>query len=133
MLKLHEGLELKPYLDTRGKLTIGYGRNLDDVGISIQEAETMLANDIADARKRAEQIFGWFGILDSVRQDVILNMVFNMGAAKVAHFVQMIEAIKRGDWNKAAEEMVDSAWARQVGARAIMLSKMMQLGKYPDA
>lgn len=132
MLKAHEGLELKPYLDTKGKLTIGYGRNLQDVGISLQEAETMLANDIADARRRAEQLFDWYSTLDSVRQDVIVMLVFNMGAAKLGHFIQMIQAIKAGDFYRASQEMLDSMWARQVGNRAVVLSKMMMSGKYPD-
>lgn len=132
LLKLHEGLKLKPYKDTVGKLTIGYGRNLEDVGISLVEAELMLDRDIEDARRRAEQLFPWFGIIDAVRQDVIINMVFNMGAAKVTNFRDMIEAIKKGDWTLAGEEMLDSAWARQVGHRAIMLSKMMKTGRYPD-
>jgi lysozyme len=133
MLKNHEGLILKPYVDTVGKLTIGYGRNLEDVGISIAEAEGMLDRDIEDARRRCEQIFGWFGIIDAVRQDVIVMMTFNMGINKVCHFHQMIEAIKIGDWVKAADEMLDSAWARQVGARAMVLSRMMKLGRYPDS
>ena len=47
MLKRHEGLRLKPYQDTIGKLTIGYGRNLDDRGISKEEAEYLLRNDIS--------------------------------------------------------------------------------------
>lgn len=131
MLRIHEGLRLKPYLDEVGKLTIGFGRNLDDVGISAQEAEILFENDLLDARKRTEQLFPWFGILDAVRQDVIVMMVFNMGGGGVHNFTQMIEAIKRGDWNTAAEEMIDSVWARQVKDRAHVLSKMMKTGRYP--
>lgn len=133
MLKGHEGLELKPYLDTEGKLTIGYGRNLSDIGISLEEAEVMLTNDINEASKRAQSVFPWFSLLDTVRQDVIVMMVFNMGVSRVTQFLRMIDAIKKGEWERAAEEMLNSLWARQVGRRALILSRMMRLGKYPEA
>lgn len=131
MLKTHEGLDLKTYRDKAGKLTIGYGRNLDDVGISMSEAETLLDNDIATARHGAEKTFGWFGILDPVRQDVIVMLTFNMGIAKLLNFNEMIKAIQCGNFHKAGEEMLSSLWARQVGNRAFVLSRMMKTGMYP--
>ena len=132
MLQQHEGLELKPYTDTRGKLSIGYGRCIETIGISIAEAELMLDNDITDAIRRAKQVFPWFDTLDSVRQDIIVMMAFNLGIAKLGDFVQMIQAIKNGDFHLASQEMMSSAWARQVGSRALVLSRMMNSGKYPD-
>ncbi len=133
MLKGHEGLELKPYTDSVGKLSIGFGRNLQDVGISAAEAEFLLDNDIADAIRRTKQAFPWFDTLDPVRQDVIVMMAFNVGVAKLGDFIKMIQAIKNGDFYLASQEMMDSAWARQVGSRALVLSRMMFSAKYPDS
>lgn len=132
MVKAHEGLRLLPYLDTEDKLTIGYGRNLEDVGVSISEAEQMLANDLSNARKGADVAFPWFKALDPVRQDVIVMMSFNMGISKLSDFHQMIQAIKAGNYLEAAEEMRDSLWARQVRNRSIVLCGMMRSGKYPE-
>jgi lysozyme len=65
LLKKHEGLRLKPYRCSADKLTIGYGRNLDDVGISEEEAEMLLLNDLLTANIEVENRFVWFEDLDS--------------------------------------------------------------------
>jgi lysozyme len=135
MLLIDEGLRLKPYRDTVGKLTIGIGRNLDDVGISKDEALYLLENDIQRAIKEATQIFGtyrWLS-LDKVRQAVILDMLFNLGKTRFLTFKKFIQAVKEKDFEKAAEEMLDSKWAKQVGRRAKRLAYMMKTGKvHPD-
>lgn len=123
----HEGLRLKPYKCTAGKLTIGVGRNLDDKGINEQEAMFLFSRDMGDAIKDADR-FEWFKKLDDVRQDVIVNMIFNMGHSRVSGFKKMIAAIQEGRYDRAAHEMLDSLWARQVGARSQELSKMMREG-----
>jgi lysozyme len=129
MLIRHEGLRLKPYRDPRGKLTIGVGRNLDDVGITRDEAGMLLDNDIAKVRREVEHAFIRFSRLDTVRKDVILNMVFNLGLARFRGFKRTIAAIKPEDWEKAAREMLNSRWAKQVGKRAQELAAMMRRGK----
>lgn len=126
-LVIHEGLRLKPYTDTQGKLTIGVGRNLTDDGITEAEAFAMLDRDISLARTDADT-FPWFETLDSVRQDVVVEMVFNMGLEKLHGFQQTLAAIAKGDYHTASAEMMNSLWAKEVGNRAMELSKMMWSG-----
>lgn len=123
----HEGLRLKPYRCPSGKLTIGVGRNLEDVGITKAEAMFLLANDIK--RVSAElNAFDWFKGLDPVRQLVLMDMCFNLGLSNLLKFKKMISALERGDYDKAHVEMLDSLWATQVGSRAWKLAKMMKHG-----
>ncbi|MCH8136115.1 MAG: glycoside hydrolase family protein [Proteobacteria bacterium] len=129
-LTIHEGIRIKPYLDSVGKLTIGVGRNLDDTELSDDEVELMLNNDIERAAKNAER-FSWWRELDSVRQMVVVDMLFNLGLAGFAKFRKTISFIGAGDYPKAAEEMLDSKWASQVGSRAVRLAKMMRTGDWP--
>lgn len=126
-LILHEGMQVKPYTDTKGKLTIGVGRNLEDVGISQDEALHLLDNDIARARADADT-FQFFGNLDPVRQDVLVELVFNMGLEKIHEFKKMLAAMAKGDFHIASAEMLNSEWASQVGMRAVNLAKIMLSG-----
>ena len=122
-----EGLKLKAYKDTLGVTTIGVGRNLDQVGISEEEAMMLLDNDIANVYKQA-MVLPWFKYLSIKRQDVILSMIFNMGLAGVLEFKGMIRALIVADYEVAAEEMLDSKWAGQVRRRAKRLAAMMREG-----
>lgn len=131
MLIRHEAIRFKPYVDTKGKITIGVGRNLEDVGISADEAMMMLDNDIASARRDAH-CFTWFGALDEPRKDVVLSMIFNMGLKKYLTFKGMIAAMQKRDFDRAASEMLNSLWAAQVGKRAAELAEMMRTGEYGD-
>lgn len=127
-LILHEGLRLKPYRCTAGKLTIGVGRNLEDKGISHDEAMILLRNDIAEVTAQLER-FDWFRALGPVRRKVLIDMCFNLGMAGLMGFKQMIEALKRADYERAADEMVNSRWYRQVGERGRRLERMMRTGE----
>lgn len=124
-----EGLRLKPYKDSVGKLTIGVGRNLDDVGITAEEAKSLLSNDIQRTIVALDTAIPWWKGLDSVRQRVLVNMAFNMGVGKLLGFKNTLAAIQAGKFEDAATEMLDSTWARQVGARAQRLALMMQKGE----
>lgn len=128
LLTKHEGLRLKPYKDTVGKLTIGVGRNLEDVGISKEEALFLLENDIARVVAQCRQSFLWFDFLSPERQAAIANMVFNLGLRGFMGFKNMIAAIEKGDFDMAAIEMLDSEWSAQVGKRATELSHMIKDG-----
>jgi len=130
MLKRHEGLRLKPYKDSIGKLTIGIGRNLDDNGITEWEAGQLLRNDLRRSISEAESIFPWFLYLDEVRQDVVLNMLFNLGMSRLLGFKNMLSAMKERNYQLAATEMINSLWAKQVGLRAEELAYMMLYGEY---
>jgi lysozyme len=127
-LKRHEGLRLRPYRDTVGKLTIGYGRNLHDVGISQAEAEHLLQNDIDAVEQMLERVDGYQS-LSPVRQSVIANMCFNLGMTRLQGFRKMWSAIRRADYATAAKEMLLSKWASQVGGRSAELAEMMRSGQ----
>ena len=128
----HEGVRLKPYKDSVGKLTIGIGRNLDDVGITENEAMTMLRNDVIRCEIEVIDNVQFFSLLDQVRRDVLTNMCFNMGIVRLLGFKKMLHALSQCDHVKASEEMLDSKWARQVGIRATELVYQMKTGKYKE-
>jgi lysozyme len=128
-LRRHEGLKLKPYYCTAGKLTIGYGRNLDDVGITKEEAEYLLQNQIqtciAELQKKIPDIYN---NVNHVRQAVLVNMCYNMGITELLKFKKTLASIQRGDYKLASEQMLQSLWAEQVGNRAKQLSELMKNG-----
>lgn len=128
-LKKHEGIELKPYKCTSNKLTIGIGRNLEDVGISEHEAEYLLMNDL-DTYMTAAKTYDWYAGLNDARKAVIVNMLFNMGQTNFNKFLKMKQALDVGDYSEAAKQMLDSKWAKQVKGRSAELSKQMETGKW---
>lgn len=123
----HEGLKLTAYMDTVGKITIGVGRNLSDVGISEAEALTLLDHDI-DAVLADLDSFAWFSELDAVRQRVLADMAFNLGATRFRGFKSMLAAVEAGEYGRAAKAMLNSLWAQQTGQRAVRLTQMMRTG-----
>ncbi len=126
----HEGLRLKPYRCTAGRLTIGIGRNLDDRGISQKEAYAMLERDIQDCEQwLIDEIPEVYNKLDEVRQSVLLNMCFNMGIKGLLEFKNTLSFIGAGDWERASNNVLASKWAKQVGMRAIELSELMRKGQ----
>jgi lysozyme len=129
-LKRDESLRLMPYHDSVGKLTIGFGRNLDERGISSAEAEMMLENDISETVAEVSRALPWALELDQARRAVLTNMAFNMGIGGLLGFRKALAAMRRGDWDLAAREMLDSKWATQVGARATRLATQMRTGQW---
>ena len=125
----HEGLELKPYRCTAGHLTIGIGRNLDDRGITEDEARFLCQNDVDIVEQELTRKFPFIVGLDDVRIRVLLDMAFNLGVPRLSAFSNMWAALEEGDYKQAAVEMLDSRWARQVGRRATNLSQMMETGE----
>lgn len=132
MLKLHEGVRLKPYTDTVGKLTLGIGRNLDDRGITQEEAEYLLSNDISDVWLQLVSQLPFFSRLDTVRQAVLIDMGFNLGTSGLMSFRNTLAAVADGRYADAASGMLASKWAEQVGRRAQRLAEMMRTGVVPD-
>ncbi|MDP3114565.1 MAG: lysozyme [Candidatus Cloacimonadaceae bacterium] len=125
----HEGLRLKPYRCTAGKLTIGIGRNLDDCGISQKEAFVLLENDILRCeRELLSEIPGIYSGLNETRKSVLLNMCFNLGITSLLGFKNTLTFISSGDFERAANNMLASKWAKQVGCRSIELSELMRKG-----
>lgn len=129
-LKLHEGLRLKPYRCTAGKLTIGIGRNLDDRGISEAEAMFLLQNDLQECIADAEAIIGsqvWGG-LSEARKRCLVDMRFNLGGRGLRSFKNTLQAVREGRYADASRGMLNSKWAGQVGRRAKTLAQMMLEG-----
>ena len=128
MLKKHEGLMLKPYRCTAGKLTIGYGRNIKDNGITEEEALIMLIADTITAEQELCEIFKDYDLFSDNRKIALIDMIFNLGKPRFLLFDKTIGLIKSGDWESAAGEALDSRWADQVGKRAITISEMLRQG-----
>jgi lysozyme len=123
-----EGLRLKPYRCTAGKLTIGIGRNLDDVGISREEAETLLDHDIAALTADFDRALPWWRGLSEARQRGLVNMGINLGLPRLLGFRRMLAALERGEFATAAAQALDSTWATQVGARAQRIAALIRQG-----
>jgi lysozyme len=126
IIKTDEGLKLFPYNCSEGFLTIGYGRNIEINGISKEEAEYLLNNDIREAEAKASILVDYFDGLSDDRKIVLVSMAFQMGATGLSKFKQMLTAIDNKDFDKAAAEMLNSKWAKQTPERAKRLSKMMK-------
>jgi lysozyme len=122
----HEGLRLKPYKCSAGKLTIGIGRNLDDKGISKNEANHLFENDLDDVMQDLFLVFPDFESHPENVQIAMMDMRFNLGGGGFRQFKKMIAAVQRKDYRLAADEMQDSRWFSQVGRRGKKLVKMMQ-------
>ncbi|MDA9771433.1 glycoside hydrolase family protein [Emcibacteraceae bacterium] len=129
-LKIHEGVKLKPYKCSAGKLTIGVGKNIQDNGITLEEAEYLLQNDIAEARSQLLNSFPWMGDFNDARISAMINFTFNVGIGTVKKFENTLSYMKSGEWDKAADEMMDSRWARQVGNRAVEVTEQIRTGKW---
>lgn len=128
----HEGVRLALYECPAGKWTIGAGRNLEDNGISHAEAMMMLANDIARCRQEVQSAFPWSMALPRAAQDVLVNMAFNMGIGKLRGFTKMLLSLRAHNYTTAADEMLDSKWAEQVGKRATELADTVRSLAAPD-
>jgi len=126
----HEGLELKPYQCTADKLTIGVGRNIEDRGITEDEARYLLKNDIKIVEDELLEKKPVVAGLDAVRQRVLVDMGFNVGLPILMKFQNMWAAIEEEDWDEASAQMMDSRWAKQVGRRAERLSQAMKTGEW---
>lgn len=128
-LKAHEGLRLRPYRDGAGKLTVGVGRNLDDVGLREGEAMFLCFCDVAAVEQALDARLPWWRGLDAGRRAVLVDMGFNMGVQGLCAFTDTLAAAKAGRFGDAAASMLRSRWAGQVGRRAATLSRMMRTGE----
>jgi lysozyme len=129
-LKRHEGMKLKLYKCSAKKWSIGIGRNLQDIGISEDEAETLLRHDIIEATNQLLNAFPWAGALNDARGSAMINFTFNVGIGTVKKFTNTLAYMEAGEWDKAADEMMDSKWAKQVGNRAIEVTEQIRTGKW---
>lgn len=129
-LKKHEGLSLTPYKCSAGALTIGYGHNLDERGISEEAAELLLKQDAQIALNQAKTRIPCFKNLSEARKYVVIDMLFNLGLSRFMGFKKMLAALDKADYKTAAKEMLNSKWSTQVKSRAQFLAKIMETGKW---
>ena len=127
-IKKHEGFKTTPYRCTGGKLTIGYGRNLDSIGVSEEEATFLLNNDIIKANEAFDSIFIGIDIPIKIKE-VFVEMIFQLGPNGFIKFKKMIKAAKEGDYKKVSIEMMDSLWAIQTPRRARELREIVEGGR----
>jgi len=128
LLEKHEGLRLKPYRCSENYLTIGYGRNLETRGISEEEADYLLQNDIQNVVADIYFIFKdeWRFLPNNVKI-VLASMRFQLGSGGFRSFKKMIQAVRDYDYDKMTKEMLDSVWAKkQTPERAMDLVGLIQ-------
>ncbi len=149
----HEGRETVAYLDSEGIPTVGVGFNLKrrdarakiaalgldydavvaaDVHLSDDQVLALLAPDIDTAEADARLLVENFDGLCAARQVVLCDMAFNLGRARLSGFRNMLAAVDASDWERAADEMVDSRWYRQVGRRGRRNEQAMRAGALPE-
>ena len=128
-LKDFEGLELKAYQCTAGKTTIGLGRNLDDYGITEEEAYYLAKNNIYELEDELDRAISWWSQLDDARQRALINLAYNVGTTTLLKFKKTLQYLEDGSYEEAAKEVLDSRWADQVGRRAIFISNVFLTGE----
>jgi len=124
-----EGLELKAYQCTAGKTTIGLGRNLDDYGITKEEAFYLAKNNIYELENELDRAIPWWRQLDDARQRALINLAYNVGTTTLLKFKKTLQYLEDGFYNDAGIEVLDSRWAKQVGRRATFISNVFITGE----
>ena len=132
MLKRHEGVRNKVYMCPAGYETIGVGRNISEsgLGLSNDEVEYLLKNDILRCRNELLGEYDWFENLDSVRQEAMIDLSFNLGQTKLRTFVKALGHMADGNYEEAGREFYNSRWAEQVGDRSLEVCQMIGSGEY---
>ncbi len=123
----HEGVRNLPYEDSLGYETIGCGHLLSNP-ISKTAINQILDDDINSAIAHLERYFRTWRNHNDARQNVLIEMMFNMGARRLGGFKLMWAALERQDYVEAARQMLDSQWSKQVKGRAVTLAKIMESG-----
>jgi lysozyme len=133
MLKRHEGVEHHIYRCSAGFWTLGAGRNVDPqggLGLSDDEVDYLLQNDIERVIKELSAEYRWFNSLDDVRKDAMIDISFNLGATRLRGFKRALAAMEVADYKMAAKEFLDSKWSRDVKGRATELCYMIEMVEY---
>lgn len=128
LIKQHEGFESSPYHCPAGKLTIGFGTNLEARGISMDEAEYIAKNDIDLISDQLNGQLSWFYLENEARQAALIDMAYNLGVAGLLNFKNMISAFESQDYERAANEAKDSRWYNQVGNRGRRIVEIIRTG-----
>lgn len=131
-IALDEGRRNKAYKDTRGNWTIGVGHLLkkEEGPWTDEKIDEVYEVDFQNAVTGAKQAVPFFDALDGARKGALVNMAFNMGSTTLASFHGTLNALDNGDWTTAALHLMNSKYARQVGARANRLAYRLRTGEY---
>jgi len=132
MLRRHEGVRNFVYMCSEGYETIGVGRNIADsgLGLSDDEVDFLLDNDIKRVREELNDEYYWFGALNAARQEAMIDISFNLGQTRLRGFKKALDAMSSEDFDRAADEFMDSRWSEQVGNRAAEVTEMIRTGEY---
>jgi lysozyme len=132
MLKRHEGVRSTVYVCSAGYETIGVGRNIsaNGLGLSEDEVDYLLQNDIERVIKELSTEYRWFNSLDDVRKDAMIDISFNLGATRLRGFKRALAAMEVADYKLAAKEFLDSKWSQEVKGRSHELASMIETGEY---
>ena len=133
MLRRHEGVRSHAYKCSEEMITVGVGRNIDEnggLGLSEDEIDYLLENDITRVRQELTDTYFWFPALNEARQDAMIDISFNLGQTRLRGFVKAVEAMSREQFDIAADEFMDSRWSQQVGNRAVEVTEMIRTGEY---
>ena len=125
-IKHHEGFVEHVYDDSLGIPTIGYGFAIKDLILDEDIAEDILMRKLEKLKRNANARFQWLEDMPQEVQAVVLNMCYQLGVTGVSKFRKAISALQEGDWDEAANEMLDSLWARQTPNRATELSNIVR-------
>ena len=129
-----EGYRATAYKDSRGYLTVGIGFLIDPTvpgaGLTIEESKAVLDIKVKAVRDTLTTHLPWFKNLDVVRQEALVNMTYNMGFIHLIGFHNTLSLIEKGQYAGAGTEMLQSAWAKQVGDRAVRLAAQMTTGQW---
>ena len=128
-----EGTESCAYQDSLGYWTIGVGRLIDarkGGGLSSDEIDFLLENDIKKITEQIHKFLPWVSKLNEPRQAVMLQMAFQMGIRGLLGFKRTLGSIEDGQFAEAADEMLQSEWAKQTPERANRLAQQMETGEW---
>ena len=133
MLIKHEGSKSHAYMCTANKVTVGVGRNIDPeggIGLTKDEISFLLKNDIERVEDELSRRLPWILELSDVRIDALIDICFNLGLPRFLKFAKALDALEQREYDRAADEFMDSRWAKQVGNRAVTVSNMIRTGEY---
>ena len=131
-LKRHEGVKYYVYKHHLGYETIGVGRCLKQgvgLGLTHDEVDYLLMNDINRCLEELDAAFPWFKDLTEIRREAMINLCFNLGLTRLRKFEKALAAMSIHNYEEAANEFLDSRWAKQVGNRAKEVTEMIRTGE----
>ena len=126
LLVKHEELKQFPYVDTTGHLTIGIGRNLSTRGISVNESLYLCDDDILYFIDKLNHFVSFYNLLSDNRKIVLIDICFNVGFNGLLNFKDMLAALEAFDFEKAADEIINSKAAEQCPERYSQLATIMR-------